>query len=111
VTHSTTSAGPRRSVWVWALVGLWFVACLNPMPDDFPNEREADRDSFTPRSPEDDIETDPASSPDVAGSGGDGSLNGAPAGEPGSPPAAAGAGGTGGGVEADAGPPEADAGP
>ena len=29
--------------WRWALLLLWPFACLNPMPDDFPNQHEEDR--------------------------------------------------------------------
>jgi len=101
-------------MWVWALIGLWFVACLNPMPDDFPSQSETG-DEETPGVGEND---QPAEFPDNSASGGGFTDNpgaGGGAGNAGVPsvndPGGAGAGGTGGSIEADAGAPEADAGP
>jgi hypothetical protein len=111
VTHSTTSAGARRPVWLWALCGLWFVACLNPMPDDFPSQHGVDAvgpAEMQGQGPNDELEAPPAldGNPSDEGSAGDGSDGSA-----GSPSGSAGSGGTGGGSAPDAGVPEADAGP
>jgi len=44
-------AGVRRAKltgmagsWRWARLLLWPFACLNPMPDDFPNHHDEDRE-------------------------------------------------------------------
>jgi hypothetical protein len=111
VTHSTTSAGARRPVWLWALCGLWFVACLNPMPDDFPSQQGADgvvpNDMLEP-SPTGESEAPPALDGNLSDPGGVGNGSG---GSADSASGAGGTGGTGGGGAPDAGVPEADAGP
>ena len=81
--------------WRWALVLAWPFACLNPMPDDFPNHHDDDR-AVTPA----------ANTPEINGP----SVDEAPA--PQAPEAEEPAGGFGddGVDEPDAGAPRADAG-
>lgn len=101
MAHSMTSAGLWRPARVWALAGLWFVACLNPMPDDFPNHTE----STVPVPPK--VAESPAPrDPSFAGETDDGDS--ASEGSTGATPGAAGASGS---STPDAGAPEADAGP
>jgi len=89
---------------VWALCCLCFVACLNPMPDDFPNQ--SDPDLSTPESSPNDADPMAPGTPLVPGETDgptfeDGSVVEAPE------DVHSGAGG----ADADAGAPEADAGP
>lgn len=101
-------------MWVWALIGLWFVACLNPMPDDFPSQSETGEFDGSGAGEGD----QPPEIPNDSSSGGSPTVNpgaGGGAGSAGLPPVnepgGAGGGGSGGSIEADAGAPEADAGP
>jgi hypothetical protein len=50
--------------WRWALLLLWPFACLNPMPDDFPNQHEEDRaDSPVDSAPTPGVSPDQGSPP------------------------------------------------
>ena len=110
-----TGAAMRRW-WAVVLVGLWFVACLNPMPDDFPNDRgvpvigPSDNPSGTPEDGVTSPSVPGASDPDDCQCFSEGEP-GQGAGGTGNAPPAGSAGSGGASIGADAGPPEADAGP
>jgi hypothetical protein len=103
-------AGYWRPGRVWALCGLCLVACLNPMPDDFPNQN--DRDGALPGGSENTTDNAPAApgAPQEPGESEAPPLEEGPVFVvPGDVPA--GSAGSGGGTGADAGAPESDAGP
>lgn len=107
----TTIAGYGRPVRVWAVCGLCLVACLNPMPDDFPNQN--DRDVTVPGNNGNSVEDAPMDpgaplTPGEAAGPVFEEMDPDP-----TPPAQTpvGSGGSSGGMAADAGAPESDAGP
>jgi hypothetical protein len=83
--------------WRWALVLGWPFACLNPMPDDFPNHHEEDREERPTSPPTDGNTPGLEESPATAAPDAEGSANGgyesdeASAPDAGAPPADAGA--------------------